>query len=140
MVKNFNHGNWKKEKGLTVVEIMVSLAIIVIVSLAVLSIALFSTRTQSNTSVKQRFSRMVNDVAMMYQSYENDDFELAFNKYTGQTIEYGVDTIYYFDSSFNFSEETGSRYYLNCDFDTNTLIVSACYKDNTVIHERSVAK
>ena len=141
MVQNFNHGTWwKKEKGLTIVEIIVSLAVIVIVSLAVVSVALFSTKTQANTHVKQYFSRMVNDIAMMYESYEDEKFELAFNNYTGQTIEYGVDIVYYFNSSFQYQEESGSAYSLRCDFDVDTLKVTASYSDNTLIHERSVSK
>lgn len=140
MVQVLQYQHWKKEKGLTVMEIIVSLTILVIVSLAVLSVALYSFNVQTKANVRQRFSHMVNDVVMMYQTYENDDFELAFNKYTGQTITYGTDTIFYFDESFNYHEEEGSQYYLNCDFESDSFHISACYIDNTVIHERSVAK
>ncbi len=140
MVQNSYHGTWKKEKGLTIAEVIVSLAVIVIVSLAVVSVALFSTQTQANTRVKQRFSRIVSDIAMLYETYEDDDFEFAFNNYSGQTIVYGVDKTFYYDASFNYQSQSGSSYYLVCDFGTNTLKVTASYSDNNVIFERSVSK
>ena len=137
----------KIKKGLTLVEVVVSLAIVSIVSIAVISLIITSTNQMRNTSIIRFFDHELAEISNLYMSYtygdEESDYKKALHFYTG------VDNseTYYYSASFRYvtSEESYS-YYVTLDYHedgegkSNTLTLKAYYSDNKVILTREVAK
>ena len=143
MGKILYHGNrWKKEKGLTLTETVVSLAIIVIVAVAATSIAVFSSNSFKKSNLKQYFVQEIDSICNLYLSYESEDFSKAINNSLGITISGFTDSIYYLNSNYEYLEnENGHSYYLEFDFDTDiSLTLSAYKKGGSLITSRSVNK
>lgn len=144
MGKNLIHGNWKKEKGLTLAEVIISLGLIIIISLAGVSVAIFSTTSLANINVKRFFQHEVDNIAEMYLSYDASDFSTAFNDLTGKSIAGYYNTTLYVDNTLEYvtsSEEY--RYKITLRFSDEKLTVSS-FKVNgssqSEITSRSVAK
>ena len=143
MVKIFHHGNWKKEKGVTVLEVVISLSIITIVSVAAVSIAISTSNSFNTISVKRFFQREIDNIAEIYLSYESEDFKTGFKDLTGKDITGSLDTTYsyYLDSTFNYIEDSSSySYKLVLDFEYPSLSISAYKQDDSLLRSRSVSK
>ena len=143
MVKIFHHGNWKKEKGVTVLEVVISLSIITIVSVAAVSIAISTSNSFNTISVKRFFQREIDNIAEIYLSYESEDFKTGFKDLTGKDITGSLDTTYsyYLDSTFNYIEDSSSySYKLVLDFESTSLSISAYKQDDSLLRSRSVSK
>lgn len=136
-----NGNRWKKEKGITLIEIIVSLAIIVIISVAAVSIAAYSSTLFNSMNVKRFFQREIDNIAELYLSYEKEDFSSAFNKLTGKTISGYTNSTYYVSPNFEYVESTDNySYKINLTFDEPTLIISSLKSDDSVIRTRSVTR
>ncbi len=134
MGKILNLRNWKKEKGLSIAEVVVAIGVVVIVSVAVVSIASYSTNATSNANVKRFFNHEVNSMLMVYLSSDDEtQFKKGMNAYYGSEIGYEDTTIYY-KSDFSYAEnEASSSYYINLDFGSNSLVLSAYKKSGNII-------
>ena len=146
MGKVLFHGNRKKEKGITLVETIIAIGVIVIVSLATVSIAVYSSTILSNTRVKEFFARETNTLADFYLTYDTEEkFATAVRAYTGRTEEeftgYTNSTFYY-DGAFRISAEENKSFYLVLDFETNpgTLSMNAFKANGSKILSKEVAK
>jgi len=136
-----NHGNrWKKEKGLTLVEMVVSLAIIVIVSVAAISIAVYSSNTQKRVAISRYFTVLIDNSLRLYETYSDTDFEDAFEALTGQAIYYNTNRTYYLNLDYQYVEESNAVYNVRYVFKSNGLVVTAMYSDGDVIYEGSSLK
>ena len=141
MVKILNLRNRKKEKGLTLAEVVVAIAIIVIVSAATLSIAVYSSNAFNKASIKNYFVHEINTISKLYLSYDEADFSTAFYDCTGKTISGYTDSTFYLSDSFAFLEnESNSAYYMTLTFGEKTLVLGSYYANSTLILERSVSK
>ena len=141
MGQTINHGNRKKEKGLTLVEVVISLSVIVIVSIAMVSIAIYSSNAQRKISVGRFFRQHIDNSLNLYQSYSDTDFETAFNSVNNQSITFGNDVTFYLNDSFEYVGDTSNaEYQIAYDFETNSLKVSASYYGGDLIAERSTTK
>ena len=80
MEKVLIHGNRKKE-GLTLVETVIALSIVVTVSLATVSIAVYSTNSLRSSANKGFFNHEIATFSDLYLSYEGASFSEA----TGST-------------------------------------------------------
>ena len=105
MGKIINHGNWKKEKGFTLVEMIVSLAIISIISVAAVSLAVYSVNSLSIARIKNFFSHETYNFASMYLTYSESDFISSVNQLTNNSCDN-----YIYDGSFEYSR---SKSYLH---------------------------
>ena len=137
MGKTLIHGNRKKEKGLTLAEMVVSLAIIVIISVAAISVAVYSTNQQKRIAMTRYFTVLVDNSLRLYESYSGSDFNTAFKAYTGQDIDYGTNKTFYFSLDYKYVDEPNSVYNVRYSFKANGLVVSAMYADGDLIYEGS---
>ena len=143
MVKIFHHGNWKKEKGVTVLEVVISLSIITIVSVAAVSIAISTSNSFNTISVKRFLQREIDNIAEIYLSYDSEGFKTGFKDLTGKDITGFLDTTYsyYLDSTFNYIEDSSSySYKLVLDFEYPSLSISAYKQDDSLLRSRSISK
>ena len=147
MGKVLFHGNRKKEKGITLVETIIAIGVIVIVSLATVSIAVYSSTILSNTRVKEFFARETNTLADFYLTYDTEaKFATAVNAYTGREFTGYSDSTFYYDGAFRVSDEEKKSFYLVLDFETNaetgvvTLSMDAFKANGSKILSKEVAK
>ena len=126
MEKAVNHGN-RKKKGLTLVETLISLAVIVIVSVATVSIVVYSTNAISSSRRKSFFAHETNTLANLYLTYNDtpEDFTKAVRQYSGQDVVFGTDYTFYYSEEFAYVEEARMSYSLLLDFDVSGLLLSA---------------
>lgn len=143
MGKILNHGHWKKEKGLTLVETVISLAIISIISIAVVSISVYSANAINRNRVKSFFVNESSIIAKYYLSYSESDFYAVVNNLTGleEDDEYHNFTIYYSSKQ---EYATSSDYYYHMDAifsdNNNKLTLMSYNSSNALIYERSVIR
>jgi len=140
LVKILNNGNWKKEKGLTVVETIVSLTVITIISIAAFSLSIYAFNTRKKIPINRYFSNLEEQSLKLYQSYEGTDFENAFNLLTGQSITYETDKTFYINKNYEYVTEESASYVLRYDFEPNSLSICAETTDAELIAERSTSK
>lgn len=145
MGKNLIHGNWKKEKGLTLAEVIISLGLIVIISLAGVSVAIFSTTSLSNINVKRFLQHEVDNIAEIYLSYDASDFYTAFYDLTGKSVT-SYNTTLYVDNTLQYvtsSDEYKYKIQLRSSNDGQRLTITS-FKMNgssqSEITSRSVTK
>ena len=126
MEKTANHGN-RKKKGLTLVETLISLSVIVIVSLATVSIVVYSTNAISSARRKSFFAHETNTLANLYLTYNDtpEDFTKAVRQYSGQDVVFGTDYTFFYSEEFSYVEEAKQSYSLLLDFDVSSLLMSA---------------
>ena len=103
----------RRQKGLTLIEVVVALAIISIVSFAVVSIAVNSTSALSTARINNFFSR------------ETDGTN-------NEKVYYNVDCQY--------STSENYHYYVNFSYDSSTLTLIAYDVNNNSIFSRSVTR
>lgn len=143
MGKVLFHGNRKKEKGITLVETIIAIGVIVIVSLATVSIAVYSSTILSNTRVKEFFARETNTLADFYLTYDTDvKFATAVSAYTGRAFTGYTNSTFYYDGAFRISTEGNKSFYLVLDFETNpgTLSMNAFKANGSKVLSKEVAK
>ena len=142
MEKVLHHGSWKKEKAVTLVETVVALSIITIVSIAAVSISIYSANSFRIASVKKFFNHEISSISEIYSAYDNEaDFADAFELHTGRSIGGYTDTTYYLNSSLNYIDGSeGSSFYLRLTFEGATLSLSANSNSGTELVNRSVTR
>jgi len=133
------HGN-RKKKGLTLVETIIALSIISLVSLATVSIIVYSSNALRNTSIKAFFNHEVNSFSSIYIAYHEDGgaYSKAMKQYTGADVTLGEDHTFYYDGSFNVCEAPARMYSLLLDFEPNQLIITASNNQGGTILSREV--
>ena len=140
MVQVFHHGNRKKEKGLTIVETVVSLTVITIVSIGALSLAIFASNSRKKTVISRYFSNLADQSLKLYQAYSGSQFKTAFHELTNQEITYNLDVTYRLNQAYEFVSSDDYSYTVTYDFEANSLKVTANYKDGSLIVERSTSR
>ena len=139
MAKVINHGN-RKEKGLTLVETVIALGIVVTVSLATVSIVIYSSTSLQSTARKGFFQHEIDTFASIYLSYEGEDYKSAMHQYTGVDVTVGTDHTFYYNASYHYVAEEASEYYTVLDFDGSALNLGAYKKDGTLLASREVRR
>lgn len=137
-----NHGNrWKKEKGLTLVETVVALAIIVIISVSAVSMALYSANALTNVRLKSFFSIEADNYTTLFLSYNEDKFTDAVNELTGISMERYEQTDIYYDANYQYVE-SDPYYYVRLSFEdsNNTMNINIYSHDSSLLFTRSVSK
>lgn len=143
MGKIFHHGNWKKEKGLTLLEVVIALTVIVIVSISVFSISIYSSNALNIANIKNFFVIESSNFANYFLSYDATDFSdaLVYTTNLESYDSYANFTLYY-DSNYSYVEEENAVYHLDFVFtdENSVLTLNAYNKDNSTIYIRSVTK
>ena len=139
MAKVLNHGN-RKEKGLTLVEVVIALGIVVTVSLATVSIVVYSSSSLQSSARKSFFQHEIDTFADLYLSYDGENYQNAMRTYTGETVSTETDHTFYYDAAYRYSEASTAAYYTVLDFEGNNLHLSAYKIDGTTILKKDITK
>ena len=73
MAKVLLNGNRKKEKGLTLIETVISLAVIVIVSITAVSVSVYTNNIQKSVEIERYFTVLVDQSLSLYQEYSDSN-------------------------------------------------------------------
>ena len=150
MVKNPKHGNRQKEKGITLLETIIALGIIVIVSLAAVTINVSASSAMNNNRIKSFFVREMNTIAKLYSTYWTEtenahkNFRDAIEDYTGRTLtvtDGQVDNAeFYYSNTFETSSSSEKSFYLVLDFKTesNVLKMTSYRADDSELFKKEV--
>ena len=143
MGKIFNLRNWKKEKGLSIAEVVVAIGIVMIVSTAVVSIASYSSNATNKANVKRFFNHETNSLLTIYlSSKDSEQFKKGIKAYYGNELGYEDTTIYY-KNDFTYAEsEASCSYYITLDFqnENNKLMLDVYKKNGSLILSRGAEK
>lgn len=143
MERVLKHGNrWKKEKGLTLLETIIALSIIVIVSISVVSMTIYSSNALSTTREKSFFYGEIDNYVTLFLSYNEIDYASAFNKLNGSEISGYEDVAIYYNSNYEYTTLEKSSYHTNFVFsdENNTLTMTVYDFNNNSLYLRSVSK
>ena len=132
--------NWKKEKGISLVELVISLAIIVIISIAGVSIAVYSSNSFKNNELKRHFVSELTSLSILYINSVN--YVSAVNSFYGDSVlSDGIDTDVYFDANYKVIHSTSEfAYRLYFDFETDKLTLSSYTQSDKLIYSKEVSK
>jgi len=135
------HGNrTKKEKGLTLVETVIALGIIIIVSTSVVSIMIFSTNSLSKNRITNFFSHETNSFATFYLSYNDSDYYKAVKAMTNTDIDGTNNEKVYYAADYSYSDDSDYSYYVNFAYDGDTLTLTSYDKNDENVFTRSVSR
>ena len=143
MESHFKHGNrWKKEKGLTLIETVIALSIIVIVSVSVVSMTIYSTNALSKTRLKSFFSGEADNYATLFVSYDAAGFAGAVNYLVGTSMTGYDETTIYYDSSYRITTADKSAYHTSFTYENEFKVLNIRVYDvnNNELFVRSVSK
>ena len=125
----------KNKKGVSLVEVVVAMAVIVIVSVTALSVALSTTRLTDKAALRFRAVNQIEDIVTLAENAENKDAFLAMlEKYfDGSTLtKAGENTI-----SVDFDIKD---YNITVKFNTGVIVVSASCSTYSFTEEKSFPK
>ena len=143
MGKIINHGN-RKEKGFTLVEVVVALTVIGIVSAATVSLSVYATNSLRLARDKNFLVHETYNFASLYLQYDETDFVGAINNTTKntETLTYHNFTINY-DDNYDYLPDSYNRtFYIDFDFTNSnkTLTLSAYSSTAELLYSRSVER
>ena len=131
-----------KKEGVTLIETLVAIAVVVIVSAAAASVAIYSSNAIRNAAVKRFFQNEIDTIAGLYLTYENAEFSNAMNDFCGvlQTTDDG-NYYYYYTGSFEMeATEENHAYKLQLTFNYPELVLISTYSDGGAIYSREVSR
>ena len=136
------HGHRSKKEGVTLVEALVAIAIVVIVSAAATSVAVYSSNAINNATVRRFFQNEIDTISGLYLTYEGADFSNAMNDFCGvlQETTDGIYYYYYTGAFVNEGTEESHAYKLELVFHSPKLTLVSSYKDGTAIYTREVSR
>ena len=136
------HGHRSKKEGVTLVEALVAIAIVVIVSAAATSVAVYSSNAINNATVRRFFQNEIDTISGLYLTYEGADFPNAMNDFCGVSQESADGTYYYYYTSAFTKEGTEEAhvYKLELVFHLPKLTLVSSYSDGTAIYSREVSR
>ena len=112
MKKIFN----KKNRGMTIVETVVAVAIVVIVSTIAFSICNVSINNGHKNKLQNFFICQTQNYVKAYYQGE-DDYSTSMELLTGEAKTFGENTKIYYSSDLNITTEQNSKYVVNIRFD-----------------------
>ena len=132
--------NWKKEKGISLVELVISLTIIVIISIAGVSIAVYSSNSFKNNELKRHFVSEFTSLSILYINSAN--YVSAVNSFYGDSVlSDEIDTDVYFDANYKVIHSTSEfAYRLYFDFETDKLTLSSYTQSDKLIYSKEISK
>ena len=122
-------------KGVTLVETVVAIAVIVILSVAGYTICNFAILNQQKTNRDNFFINETSNILICYYSEGNFSDKMQF--LTGDlTTNFNEDFILYYDKDYSYTDFNLAVYYLTFDFDVGIGVYKA--NDNTLFYEVEV--
>lgn len=125
-----------KKKGVTLVETIIAMALVVIISTMAFSICNLSLSYGNNSKLKNFFITQTQNYVKAYYLGGND-YKNAMELLTGTQYEFGVDTTIYYDGDLNISTESEHTYSVELTFGTGFSV--QCYTlSNSLIYSYEV--
>lgn len=131
-----------KKEGVTLIETLVAIAIVVIVSAAAASVAVYSSNAIKNATVRRFFQNEVDTIAGIYLTYEGAEFSRAMNDFCG-VLQDSADGTYFYYYTVGFTREATEEthaYKLQLTLNASKLTLASTYKDGSAIYNREVAR
>ena len=136
----FQHGNWKKEKGLTLTETVIALTITTIVSVAVVSISIYAANALYKERARDFFIHESNNIASIYQEYDETNYPVAIKHLTGLDVNAYEDVTIYYHDDFSYANSDSYSYYMNVKYTEDKLELSSYNAKDAEIFKRSIAR
>ena len=129
-MENFNN------KGVTLVETIVAIAVIVIISIVGYSVCSFAVMQQQKIIRKNFFINESNNILTCYYSPSNN-FEDDMVFLTGSTIDFSEDFVLYYTKNYEYVESPeNSTYYLSFTYGASIQVFKS--NNNVLIYEVEV--
>lgn len=116
----------RKEKGVTLVEVVVSMALIAIISATIFITISYTNKTQSKNKIKQYF---INETENVLTCYYSGNFSNSLAFLTNQDIDIDEDantyTLFY-EKDFSYTDEENAVYSLTIDYTEDFAPVVTC--------------
>ena len=126
MEKVLGHRHWQKEKGLTIIEMIVSLAVLLIIAISTLSFSLFSISQKDDTRFKHFFMLECSQISNLILIYQGNEFNSALKFYMNNTddsftFDDSSDATcdLYYGSDYSYSTDAEYRYKMNLTVSNN---------------------
>lgn len=125
------------KRGISLVEVVIAMAVVVIMSLAGFSVVNFSLNAGNKFNVESFFvSESQNYISAFNLGEEN--YSKAIKLLTNQSYTYGENAIIYYSSDFEIVEQANAKYYVNLTFSSSNFIVQCYNIQNSLIFEAEV--
>ena len=125
------------KKGLTLVEVVVAMALVVIMSLAGFSVVNFTISASSKNHLLHFFMTETQNYISAYVS-GSDNYADAMHLLTGNNYVYGTDSTIYYSSDLQITDEQNAKYHVDIDFDTSNMHISCYNSQSSLIYEAEV--
>ena len=135
-----NKRNWKKEKGLTLIETVIALSITTIISVAVVSLSIYASNALYLQRAKDFFIRETSNIASIYVNYDEESYKVAIKDLLNKDVDGYENMTIYYNESFDYATESDYAYYLNVNYSTESLDLISYNAKNSAIYSRSVAR
>ncbi len=124
----------KKNKGFSIAEVIVAMALVVIMSVVALSTVNWSFGAGRKEILKNFFNiESRNYISAYYSGASN--FQDAMNLLTDGTYVYGTDATIYYSNNLTITDAENANYYVNLDFETESFSVKCYTAQNNLICE-----
>ena len=124
----------KKNKGFSIAEVIIAMALVVIMSIVALSTVNWSFSLGRKEILKNFFNiESKNYISAYYSGASN--FQDAMNLLTNGTYVYGEDATIYYSKDLTITDEENANYYVNLDFETESFSVKCYTSQNNLIYE-----
>lgn len=124
----------KKTKGVTIVEVIVAMSLVIILSLFAFSTVNWSLTVGRKEILKNFFNVESENYLSAYYS-GNSNYQNAMYLLTGGSYSYGEDATIYYSKDLNIVEEQNASYYINLDFDIDNFSIKCYTSQNNLIYE-----
>lgn len=129
------HRNLKK--GLSLAEVVVAMALVVLISLEGFSVVNFSLNAGNKLSVESFFVEETKNYITAYYSGEYN-YANALNLLTNQTHTFGTDATIFYSNNFQVTSEDNSKYYIKLTFNESNFMVECFNNQNNLIYKAEV--
>ena len=126
----------KSKKGFSLVEVIVSMALIVIISTMIFSVSSYSLKTGNQSKQKNFFITQTQNYVKAY-FLGGENYKKSMKLLTGNEYEFGQNTKIYYSNEYEISNQDDYKYCVNLSFGTNFL-VECCDSNNNIIYSYEV--
>lgn len=127
----------QKNKGITLIETIVSMALVVIISLVAFLTLSYSNSAMQKIKEKNFFINCSQNFVSAY-FMGSGDYEKSLKLITGQDYAYGENTTIYFDNKFKIANQENCEYKVLLNFDEQIFSVNCTDSSNVSIYSVEV--
>ena len=143
MEKVLKHEHRSKKEGVTLVEAVIAIAVVVTVSVSAATLATTASNSIHNTSVKRFFRNEIDTISGLYLTYDLDDFSKSIKDFCGIDESFAAGNTYHFYYGTGYSRGAPAdkyEYKLDLEFAASKLTLTSTYQNGDAIYSREVSK